>query len=557
MKLERSRSQEQIFTEMHRELRSWNPDVPESRERLDPVLRMLLQLYSNQLSKIEKRVDMVWEVATSSLVTSLFPDCKRWPVPAFTVVRCELTDPVVEVDPDTSMIYRERREGGQTFFFSPHRSQKLLAADVKYVFLKNGDTLLDIRKRSEGETRQLQRPSVPISPDRANTIFIAVDFGGSPAEFENSLLFLQGNPQALKQIRWSYWYPGTATEHFSEEHGFCPGLTTTSHDMFGAAGDDPLEWGGLRSTDDLFGSLEDNFVMIPGRFASAWQKGPIDNTLGDLAFQSGIELPGSDLPLYWIRLDLPEGGDREKLDDPVAMMWNCFVATNRSELKLFKHTGGNKLVEIELPEHISRILEISSVVDSEGRDYRPSYEVRTDPSQRSYAVEERDAKLVLWFDFPSVVETPPDSMTVTYSVTSGVDANGIEAGHIDEFYESHPGIASCVNLTQTTGAIPAKTKEQIVMEAKSRLRNRDRALSFQELSKWAIAFDRRIRSAECANSTERTGRGVARCISVLVKVSGDDFHSHEETELLRTRLKSFLKSRSSVNTRFKVEIVAV
>jgi hypothetical protein len=146
---------------------------------------------------------------------------------------------------------------------------------------------------------------------------------------------------------------------------------------------------------------------------------------------------------------------------------------------------------------------------------------------------------------------------VTYSVTSGVDANGIEVGKINELYESHPGILSCMNVTPTTGAIPAKTKEQIVLEATSRLRNRDRALSFQELSKWVMTFDQRIRKAECFNSTEKTDRGVSRCIAVSVQVKGDDFHSDDETELLRTRLKSFLKSRSSVNTRFSVEIVAL
>ena len=80
---------------MHRELRAWNPQIPESPERLDPILRILLQLYAHQLSQIDLRIDQVWETATSSLIRSLCPEGVRWPVPAFTVMRCQVTDTAV------------------------------------------------------------------------------------------------------------------------------------------------------------------------------------------------------------------------------------------------------------------------------------------------------------------------------------------------------------------------------------------------------------------------------------------------------------------------------
>ncbi len=542
---------------MHRELRMWNPDIPESKERLDPVLRMLLQLYSSQLARIEKRIDMVWDVATNSLIRMLFPEGKRWPVPAFTVVRCELTDPVVEVDPSTRLIYREKREGGTTFFFSPHRSDRLLGADFRYILLKHEDTLIDIGERSSAGASASFRLPAPLSRQKTQTLYIGVSFEGAPLEFADVLLFMRGELEALRQIRWSYWYPGVASGGFSEAHGFCPGLMTNIADVFDTGEGVTNDWGGLRSSADLFRPLEDRFVAIPSEFAGAWQKGPVSGELGDMAFRAGIELPDNESQIYWMRLDLPKGGDRNKLATPIGIFSNCFVATNKNELTLFKHTGGNRLVEVELPEHISRVLEISEVVDSKGKEYRPAYEVRTDKSLRVYSVEEREEKLVLWFDFPSVAEPPPDSITVAYSVTSGVDANGIEAGKINELYESHPGIASCENITPTAGAIPAKTSGQILTEATVRLRSRDRALSFQELSKWAKTFDRRITAAECANSTERTSRGVRRCVALTAEVRGEEFHSDDEIDLLRTRLRDFLKSRSPVNTQFTVEIIKI
>jgi hypothetical protein len=554
MKLEKSRSVEKIFAEMHRELRSWNSEIPESQERLDPILRMLLQLYSNQLAKIEKRIDSVWDIATSSLIRSLFPDSKRWPVPAFAIMRCELTDPVVEVDPYLKLIYREKREDGQTFFFSPHRTEKLLAANVRYILLRNGNELIDIRRKSPEEQQSPPESSRLSSPEQADTIFVGIDFEGSASEFADAVLFVTGDPLALKQIRWSHWVPGTDAGQFSDEHRFCPGLTTSIDDIFRVEEGSSVDWGGLRSTADLFRPIEDSFVVIPGEFVSLWKKGPACKELGDLAFRSGIELPGADSQLFWIRLDLPEGGDRRKLTSPIEILSNSFVATNKNELTLFKHTGGNKLVEVELPEDISNVLEITRVVDSEGREYRPVYEIQTDTSKRAFSSEEKNDKMVLWFDFPSVVEVPPDSITVTYSVTSGTRANGIETGEIEELYEGHPGISACINITPTRGAVPAKTPEQIVKEATARLRGRDRAHSFLEMTKWAMTFDRRIQNAECENSTERTERGVRRCIVLRAKIKAEDFHSDDEIELLRTRLQNFLKSRSPVNTRFKVEI---
>ena len=81
--MEKSRSPEQIFADMHRQLRAWYRQIPESPERLDPIVRNLLQLYSQQLARIDKRVDVTWDVATGLLIKSLAPESKRWPVPTY------------------------------------------------------------------------------------------------------------------------------------------------------------------------------------------------------------------------------------------------------------------------------------------------------------------------------------------------------------------------------------------------------------------------------------------------------------------------------------------
>jgi hypothetical protein len=118
---------------MHRGMRAWNTQIPESPERLDPVLRILMQLYSHQLAHIDQRVEHVWSAAANSLIRSLCPECLRYPVPAFTVMQCDPLDPVVEVDIHTRFFYKERREGGQTFF-SPCGARSDCALSVGFFF---------------------------------------------------------------------------------------------------------------------------------------------------------------------------------------------------------------------------------------------------------------------------------------------------------------------------------------------------------------------------------------------------------------------------------------
>jgi len=538
---------------MHRELREWNPQIPESPERLDPILKILMQLYSHQLENIDSRINRVWETATNSLIRSLNPESMHWPVPAFTVMRCQPSDPVVEVDPHTKFFYKEKREGGQTFFFSPLRKERLIDADVRKIMLRVDNTLVDLSPQSAEEMSSTSRPRVGFAPGNNYRVYIAVDHTGAPSDFNNAVIFLAGLPDVLKQLRWAYWYPGGHNGKFHEDAGFCPGLSGDLESFF-AEDDRPLDWGGLRTSSELFKPLENSFVSLPEGFSATWEMGPPDKELVALAEANNISLPDETSNFYWIRVDLPAGGDKSHFNSPFEMYFNSFIAVNKNELTLFKHTGGNRLVEVELPEDINNLLEIVSVVDSSGREYLPRHVTAGNGSRRSYSPEEQDGKLVLWFDFSSSIELPPDSVTINYTITAATEANGIEAAKVTELYENHPGISEAVNVIPVTGAIPAKTTKQIITEVSARLRNRDRSMSFGEVSRWGMTFDPRIKNVECANGIQRLAHGVRRCVVVRATVNEEDFYSEDEIGLLQKRLGQFLKARSVVNTHYKVEI---
>lgn len=549
----KTKTADQFFADMYRDLRTWNRQIPESPERADPILRILLQLYSHQLANIDERIGHTWQVAVNSLIKSLAPEAGRWPVPAYTVMACEPSDPVVEVDPHSKFFYKEKREGGQTFFFSTQKTEKVVAAEVKHLLLRDGNALVDLKEGLDSPGAPSPDMTLSLSAEKPGQVYAAVEYEGPVSGLVGATIFLKGNRDVLRQLRWAHWFPGAAAGGFYDDAEFCPGLTTDIEDVMADNSGRTSDWGGLRTSSDLFKAIEDNWVVLPEKFAATWEVGPPEADLARLIDRSDLDLEAEDARYRWIRIDLPAGGNKQLLTHSLDARFNCFVAVNKNELVLFKHTGGNRLVEVELAEPIDTVLNIVSVADSNGEDYIPRHLVRSADSKHSYTMEERNGRLVLWFDFSSELELPPDALTITYTVTAGHAANGISEGRIADLYEKHPGISSVVNVTEVRGAIPAKTDDQVVAEVSARLRNRDRAMTFPEIATWAKTFDPRIRKAECKNGIERTDRGVRRCIVVTVTIGRDDVYSDEELDLIARRLERFLKSRAPINMHFNVE----
>ncbi len=555
MKSERSRTSEEIFNDMHRELRAWNAEVPESPERMDPVLRILMQMYASQLALIDKKIVHTWEAASNALIRSLCPESIRWPVPAYTVMQVEPSDPVIIVDPQTQYFFKETRENGRTFFFSSLRTEKLLNAKLQSIYFVAGDNIEDISPLRP-ESVHVSAPDRPSSFSGRNAeLYLAVSYDGPADDFKESVIFLQGDEDALKQLRWAKWFPCT-DGGFDESVYFCPGAAGTIDDIF-SSDKGTIDWGSLRRSSDLFRPLENSFAVIPDEFITAWRIGSPGKRILDRLDSAGITPPEMSEKFYWIKIVLPAGGDRTVFRSSFKINFNCFIAVNKFDRTLFKHTGGNRLIEIEIPDSIDNILKIVSVTDSNGKKYLPRHEVLTGGKSGFYTLLEQDEKLSLWLDFSSELELPPDSITVNYSLTAGTEAGGISAGKITELYESHPGILSLKNIIPVSGAIPAKAEKQVIAEISSRLRGRDRAMSFDQIRSWVSTFDGRIIGADCKKGVMRTEHGVRKCVVVVVKVRENEFHSDDEIGLLKVRLGSFLKARTSINSQFKLEIIKV
>ncbi|MCP4706612.1 MAG: hypothetical protein GY865_18590, partial [candidate division Zixibacteria bacterium] len=349
----KSLSFEKIFARMHRELRTWNRDIPESPDRLDPILKIMMQMHAHQLARLDTRIDQVWENARESLIRTVCPESMRWPIPAITVMSCEPEDAAVEVDPHTRFFYKEQRERGQTFFFSALRKEKILSAQTKYIFLQAGNDFTDLGAQV-GEDDVFAVSSAKKISGVDNRLYIAIDYEGVLSNFNNTAIFIKGDPGLLKQLQWGNWFPGSNFGAFHEDCGFCPGRNNALESMF-AQSDQKAEWGSLRSTNDLYPSLLNSFVRLPEHFVSTWEVGPPDSKLMEFINKQGHALATESGNLFWIRIDLPDKGQQDIFSKELQILFNSFIVANKNELTLFKHTGGYKLIEIELPDKLENI----------------------------------------------------------------------------------------------------------------------------------------------------------------------------------------------------------
>ncbi len=565
MKWVEENTKEQIYSQLLAEIKYWFPEIPDSSDRLDPILRLLLGAFAYQIEKLNQRINSTWDQAFRSLVRNVFVEGLRWPVPASTVMKAEPRDEILELDSSVKFLYKDEKEE-RDFIFSPLGKVRLLKAELILAYFCSGPTLFQLipeadNDKSKGEKKAALPPEgrkVTSPPPPESALYLGIRYNGSPRDFLDVPVFFGTDEKTLHQIRWSRWYLSSPEGYFFAESSFCPGTRPQRKTQSLGPPRKPFVFlGGLGEGADLFESLTDHFFYLPPSHLASWGKCGAPYDLQKLVPNRLVEEHGPvSEKLFWIKIVLPEEGDRTLLSHLKDIHFNCVVTINKKDLTFFKHTAGNQFLEVELPEECSTILSIDSVVDSDNREYQNQLNLTSSETAFTYLTEERNKHMILWFDFSNYPGSIPNSVSVNYSSTYGPLGNGIEAGKIEQLWERHPGIRSVTNVLPTGGGMPAKTPEELCSEISSLLRNRGRAVSFQEMEHWARLFDSRITSAECRNVIRKGPQGAFRCTQVDVRVKSHEFCSGDELKLFKRRLERFLKARSLVNVSIETNIVS-
>jgi len=549
MKWLEEKSKEQIYSELLKEMKYWFPEIPESSDRLDPVLKLFLGTFAHQIENLNQKINSTWNQTFRSLARNVFPEGLRSPVPACTVMKVDPADEILELDSSVQFLYKDEKED-RNFIFSPLGKVKLMKAEVVLAYYGSGESFFQlIPQAGKGKTDEAEKGIFPSESAAEHTLFIGVKHNGSTQDFSDVPIFFQIDEDALHQIRWGRWFLSSKDGHFFEESSFCPGvLPQQKPEFFNPQKEESVLLGGLRTNADLFRSIADSFFYLPSSYLARWGKCQTPNELQKQTTNSG--------KLLWIKIKLPEKGDKTLFSSLKGVYFNCLLTVNRKDLTLFKYTAGNQLLEVELPEESAAILSIDAVVDSNNRKYQNRLNLPSSKTPFSYTSEERNGRMVLWFDFTDYPGPIPNSISISYSTTFSSLGNGIEAGKIQNLWERHPGIRSVTNILPTTGGMPAKTQEELLSEISSLLCNRGRAVSFEEIENWARLFDPRITSAQCKNVVRKSSQGAFRCTQVNIRVKAVEFYSEDELKLLQKRLEYFLKARSLINVSIEVNIIS-
>jgi len=558
------KNKEQIYGQLLKEMKYWFPQIPASSDQLDPVLRLLLGTFAHQIERLNQKINATWDQTFVTLVRSVFAEGLRWPVPASTVMKVDPTDQILELDPTVRFLYRDEKEE-RNLIFTPLGKAKLLKAELALAYhLAEKNLIPLIPGGDEAETKGgegngfANAAKVPRQSSPDHRLYLGIRYDGSSADFLNVPFFFHTNEEAIHQIRWSKWSLCSADGHFLEDGSFCPGVDSRqAPESLDASRKTFTFLGGMFDSTDLFKSLTDRFFYLPPTRLARWGKCPIPVDLQRFVSVESLREQGVEAEkLLWIRIEFPERGDKSSFSRLKGVYFNCFVALNKNDLTSFKYTAGNQLLEVELPEESSTILGIDSVTDSNNREYQSRLDLSSAKTPFGYVTEERDGRLALWFDFTDYPGAIPNSVSVKYSTTVGPGGNGLEAGKIEQLWESHPGIKGVTNVLPTGGGMPAKTPEELLSEISSLLRNRGRAVSFEEIQRWTKLFDSRITSAECKNVIRKGPQGAFRRTQVNVKLEPGGFYSEDELRLFKERLERFLMERSLINVSIEVNTLS-
>jgi hypothetical protein len=544
------KSKEEIFRELIQDARKFWPELPDTPERMDPVLRMLFGAFSSQFESLYNSLEETSDKTFESMARHMYYDALRSPTPAVTLLQFEPTDEGIEIDELTTMLYSEERgRERSTYYFSPVARLHLVQASPTFLFLQMEEGLLDLTTRILNKEDEIESPQIyPIqggSPELINegrmVFYFGIKNGNGSNEMPDINLYVDAPEKILSLLRWGTWIPSDTEGDFNIERKVFP--EKGSFDFSWQDKISPL-LPHHRSPNDFLVEFENHYYSLTNLVLS-----PPPGELNKLLGENYQNLLGSCEDMAWIKVILPSEVMERNLLEIRGIYLNCVPTINLSYQTHSHVTQGLPLVEITLQDPLDSVYRIEEIRDSVGNYYENRLLTSNLLSPYLFSIREEGEypKIVIHYEKEQKV---PERIQITYSITQGDDANGIEPGLINELYDKrrHPGIESVKNITRTLGGRRAPSREDILRGFTHLLRNHSRAITSKDLVDLTSSFDPRILKATCQSGIERGPHGARRCINIHITLRESSFSTSGEKEYFRKRLKTYLTIRSPVNS---------
>jgi hypothetical protein len=508
---------------------------------------MMFKAVAFKLKEINDKINNVSETIINDLACRIFFDGLLHPIPASTILKFTTGSSLTSVDIMTEACWVNTSiQPSVTFYFSPAESKDLYPVEAAFAISIGSDGLKTLWTNPEWESRGefLGHFEVEKSPDmnlEKDYIYIGIKPLGQDTTIPQSDIFIQASPAMLEYLRWCRWrfsnsgnvlgdpiVPGREKLNRIREKRTIPELSVWGHNYY------PFEH--LEEYQESF------FDLVSG------QAGPPPSQLSEVLSAASIELLNDLGPLYWIQIESDRKIPSKEIGSFELAATNCVVALNTHYLKQNYFYHGPGPMEIKLQNRADEIYEIVSLDDNQGRTYSNIY-ASTSDGDGQYSFVPR----IKGNEFSLVVSPPetgqmPDRFSLSYRISSGEAANGIDPGYLNSLYNPHPGVESVINITTTRGGTSARSYNDMIKVFPRVLQSYNRAVVPSDFESLAIAFDKRIVSARATTgSVERDGvlRG---CVEVELDMGGFNFDVAEERSLFLSRLSKFLEMRSPVGT---------
>jgi len=508
---------------------------------------MMFRAVASRLKEINDKINSVSESIINDLACRIFFDGLLHPIPSSTILKFITGSSMTTVDIMTETCWVNTSiQPSVTYYFSPVEPKDLYPIEAAFAFSVNGDGIDALWTNPEWEGRgeflghfEVDKSSdLPVEKDY---IYIGIKSLGQDMAVPQGDIFIQASPALLKYLRWSRWrfadadgvlgdplIPGRIRLESIKNRRMIPELSVWGHNYY------PYEY--REEYQDSF------FKLAPGRAGSA----PAD--LSGVLPAASIELLENLGPLYWIQVESDKRIPAEVMKSFELAATNCVVALNAHYLKQSYFYHGPGPMEIKPQNKAEEIYEIVSLDDNHGNVYSNIYASSGNGEKQYYFVPRINGNIFSLIVSPPETGPLPDRFSLSYRISCGEAANGIDPGLLNSLYNPQPGVESVINISRTRGGTSARSFKDMIKVFPRVLQSSNRAVVPSDFESLAIAFDKRIIAATATTgSVERDGvlRG---CIKIELDLGGYGFDLVEEEALFLSRLVKFLEMRSPVGT---------
>jgi hypothetical protein len=508
---------------------------------------MMFRAVASRLKEVNDKINNISESIINDLACRIFFDGLLHPIPSSTILKFSTGSSTTGVDILTEACWVNTSiQPSVTFYFSPVEPKELYPIEAAFAFSVNeeGVSVLWTNPEWEGRGEFLghfemeKKASAPMDKD---CIYIGLKSAAQDLAVPQTDIFIQASPVLLEYLRWSRWRFAGTDGVFGDS--VVPGKEKLKKIRDKRAVPELSVWGHNYYPFEHKEEYQEYFFDIHKGVA-----GDTPSQLRQILSAASGELLNNLGPLYWIQIQSDKKIPLQEVKSFELAATNCVVGLNAHYLKQNYFYHGPGPMEIRPQNTADEIFEIVSLDDNHGRDYSNVYTASRDGESKSNFIPRIDGNVLSLIVNPPETGPIPDRFSLSYRISSGENANGINAGLLNSLYNPHPGIESVINITKTKGGTSARSFKDMLKAFPRVLQSYNRAVVPSDFESLAISFDKRIVSADSRpGSVERDGvlRG---CIQVEVDMGGFGFDLPEEGSLFLSRLAKFLEMRSPIGT---------